>query len=41
MINTGEATAADFECLGNEIVSKVKKYSGVELQWEIQKIGNF
>ena len=41
MINTGEATAADFECLGNEIVCKVKKYSGVELQWEIQKIGNF
>ncbi|MDG1126888.1 MAG: UDP-N-acetylmuramate dehydrogenase [Hellea sp.] len=41
MINTGEATASDFECLGNEIVSKVKKYSGVELQWEIQKIGNF
>ena len=41
MINTGEATAGDFECLGNEIVSKVKKYSGVELQWEIQKIGNF
>ena len=41
MINTGEATAADFECLGNEIISKVKKYSGVELQWEIQKIGNF
>jgi UDP-N-acetylmuramate dehydrogenase len=41
MINTGEATAADFECLGSEIVSKVKKYSGVELQWEIQKIGNF
>lgn len=41
MINTGDATAADFECLGNEIVSKVKKYSGVELQWEIQKIGNF
>jgi UDP-N-acetylenolpyruvoylglucosamine reductase len=27
--------------LGNEIVCKVKKYSGVELQWEIQKIGNF
>ena len=41
MINTGDATAADFECLGNEIVCKVKKYSGVELQWEIQKIGNF
>ena len=41
MINTGEATAADFECLGNEIVCKVKKYSGVELQWEIQKIGKF
>jgi UDP-N-acetylmuramate dehydrogenase len=41
MINTGDATAADFECLGNEIVSKVKKYSGVELQWEIQKIGKF
>jgi UDP-N-acetylmuramate dehydrogenase len=41
MINTGDATAADFECLGNEIVCKVKKYSGVELQWEIQKIGKF
>jgi UDP-N-acetylmuramate dehydrogenase len=41
MINTGNATASDFEDLGNKIVSKVKKSFGVELEWEIQKIGKF
>ena len=39
MINTGGATAADLEALGDEVRSRVKAHSGVELQWEIKRIG--
>ena len=39
MINTGDATAADLEQLGEEVRAKVKAHSGVELQWEIKRIG--
>jgi UDP-N-acetylmuramate dehydrogenase len=39
LINTGEATAADIEALGEEIRRRVKEHSGVELQWEIKRIG--
>lgn len=39
MINTGSATADDCEKLGDLIVKKVKEKTGVELVWEIQKIG--
>jgi len=41
MINTGEATAADLEALGEEVRRRVKAHSGVELQWEIKRIGRF
>jgi len=39
LINTGTATAADLEALGEEVRRRVKAQSGVELQWEIKRIG--
>jgi UDP-N-acetylmuramate dehydrogenase len=39
LINTGEATAADIETLGEAVRTRVKENSGVELQWEIKRIG--
>ncbi|NNC36795.1 MAG: UDP-N-acetylmuramate dehydrogenase [Hyphomonadaceae bacterium] len=39
MINTGEATAADLEVLGDTIRDKVLKQENVELHWEIRRIG--
>ena len=41
MINTGHATAADLENLGEEVRKKVFENSGIELQWEIKRIGEF
>lgn len=39
LINTGAATAADIEALGEEVRRRVKANSGVELEWEIQRVG--
>jgi UDP-N-acetylmuramate dehydrogenase len=39
LINTGEATAADLEGLGEAVRSDVKRKFGVELEWEIKRIG--
>lgn len=39
MINTGNATAADIEALGEEVRRRVKEATGVELQWEIRRVG--
>lgn len=39
LINTGSATAADVENLGEEIRRRVREHSGVELEWEIKRIG--
>jgi len=39
MINTGAATAADLEGLGEEVRRRVKASSGVDLRWEIHIIG--
>jgi len=39
MINSGHATAADFENLGDEIVRRVKEKTGVVLDWEVEKVG--
>ncbi len=39
LINTGEATSADIEGLGEEVKQKVYAQSGVELEWEIQRVG--
>lgn len=39
LINTGSATAADIEALGEEVRRRVKAHSGVELTWEIERVG--
>lgn len=39
LINTGDATSADIEQLGEEVRRRVKAKSGVDLQWEIQRVG--
>jgi len=39
LINTGDATAADLESLGEEVRRRVLETSGVALRWEIRRIG--
>ena len=39
LINTGTASASDLEDLGEEVRARVKAASGVELEWEIRRIG--
>lgn len=39
MINTGAATAADLESLGEEVRRRVQDHSGISLQWEIKRLG--
>jgi UDP-N-acetylmuramate dehydrogenase len=39
LINLGGATAADIEGLGETVRRKVKESSGIELEWEIKRIG--
>jgi UDP-N-acetylmuramate dehydrogenase len=39
LINEGGATAAQIEELGETIRRRVKETSGVELEWEIKRIG--
>jgi len=39
LINTGGATAADLEGLGEEVRKKVYASSGITLEWEIMRIG--
>ncbi|MBU6207007.1 MAG: UDP-N-acetylmuramate dehydrogenase [Alphaproteobacteria bacterium] len=41
LINTGTATSADIETLGEEVRARVKAHSGVELHWEIKRVGMF
>jgi len=40
LINTGDASGRDIETLGETVRTRVKEHSGVELQWEIKRIGN-
>lgn len=40
LLNLGGATSADIEALGEEVRRRVKAHSGVELQWEIQRVGD-
>lgn len=40
MLNTGHATATDLEDLGEEVRQRVLNTTGVELRWEIERIGN-
>jgi UDP-N-acetylmuramate dehydrogenase len=39
LINTGDATASDIEALGEEVRARVKARFGIELEWEIKRIG--
>jgi len=39
LINTGEATGHDIETLGETIRARVKENCGIELHWEIKRIG--
>lgn len=39
LINTGDATAADLEGLGETVRAEVKAKLGVDLEWEIKRIG--
>ena len=39
LINTGTATSTEIEALGDEVRRRVKEQSGVELEWEIQRVG--
>ena len=39
LINTGDATGHDIETLGETVRRRVKQNSGIELHWEIKRIG--
>jgi UDP-N-acetylmuramate dehydrogenase len=39
LINLGNATAADIEALGEMVRDRVRQNSGVDLEWEIKRIG--
>jgi UDP-N-acetylmuramate dehydrogenase len=39
LINLGGASAADIETLGETVRARVKENSGVELEWEIKRLG--
>ncbi len=41
LINTGSATAADLETLGETVRARVLETSGVRLDWEIRRLGRF
>lgn len=39
LINTGNATSADIEGLGEEVRRRVAEKTGVALEWEIKRVG--
>jgi len=39
LLNTGDATAAELESLGEDVRARVAATSGVDLRWEIKRIG--
>lgn len=39
LINRGDATASDIEKLGEEVRRRVRETSGVDLEWEIKRVG--
>jgi UDP-N-acetylmuramate dehydrogenase len=39
LINLGDATAADIEALGEQVRARVREQNGIELEWEIKRIG--
>jgi len=40
LINTGTATAADLEGLGEEVRKRVLQTSGISLEWEVMRVGD-
>jgi UDP-N-acetylmuramate dehydrogenase len=41
LINTGDATSADIESLGEEVRRRVSESQGVTLEWEIRRVGRW
>jgi UDP-N-acetylmuramate dehydrogenase len=39
LINTGGASAAELEALGERVRARVREHTGVALEWEIHRIG--
>jgi UDP-N-acetylmuramate dehydrogenase len=39
LINTGAATAGEIEALGEEVRRRVRETSGIDLEWEIKRVG--
>ncbi|QIK79228.1 UDP-N-acetylmuramate dehydrogenase [Sphingomonas piscis] len=39
LLNLGSATSADIEALGEDVRARVKAHSGINLEWEIQRVG--
>jgi UDP-N-acetylmuramate dehydrogenase len=39
LLNLGKASAEQIEALGEEVRRRVRAHSGVELEWEIQRVG--
>ena len=39
LLNLGGASSADIEALGEEVRRRVLAHSGIELEWEIQRVG--
>ena len=39
LLNLGNAEAAQIEALGEEVRRRVREQSGVELEWEVQRVG--
>ena len=39
LLNLGEATAEDLEGLGEDIRARVRAQSGIELEWEVKRVG--
>jgi UDP-N-acetylmuramate dehydrogenase len=39
LINTGDATSADIEALGEDVRARVRAHAGIDLEWEIQRVG--
>jgi UDP-N-acetylmuramate dehydrogenase len=39
LINTGTATSSEIEALGEEVRRRVREMCGIELEWEIQRVG--
>jgi len=39
LINHGKASATEIEALGEEVRRRVREHSGIELEWEIKRVG--